>query len=230
MIQLLNTRLYKSLFETLAAGVAIQEEGIAMVFVKENGETKVQPSTGAAGEIFAGLALARNLPPSTLPFVEELVGELEGTFTRAPIAGQVNVRIKGGASLDIVTNPAATPTATEIVISGSTYKLHADNEGAALVAQYLYTPTVQEARMVIGDAPYGGLAANAMGKLACVKQGEVATSFFDASADWSTTMYARLGANGRFIPGTASNHLNNVVVKNAPSVGSPFLALEINIA
>ena len=67
MLQLRNTRIYKSLFENLATGVAIQEEGVALAFVKEAGETKVQPSTGAAGERFAGFAIARNMPPQTLP-------------------------------------------------------------------------------------------------------------------------------------------------------------------
>jgi len=228
MLQLRNTRIYKSLFENLATGVAIQEEGVALAYVKEAGETKVQPSTGADGERFAGFAIARNLPPQTLPLVEEGTAEASGSFTRAPIAGQVLVKV-GGVSLTVLTDPAATPQADEIVIVGSSYKVAAGNVGKALSAQYLYTPTVQEARTVIGDAPYGGLAANALGTVGVIKQAEVATSFFDASADWSNTTYAKLDAGGKLTVADATTGIPGLIVKNSPTVGSPFLVVEINV-
>lgn len=228
MLQLRNTRIYKSLFENLATGIAIQEEGVALEYIKEAGETKVQPSTGTAGARFAGIAIARNMPPATLPIVEEGIAEATGSFTRAPLAGQCLIKV-GGVALTIVADPAATPQADEIVVVGASYKLAASNVGKAMVAQYLYTPTVQEARTVIGDAPYGGLAANALGTIAAIKSAEVATSFFDASADWTDTTYAKLAAGGKFAPGTEADHIPGAIVKNSPNVGTPFLVLEINV-
>lgn len=228
MLQLRNTRIYKSLFENLATGVAIQEEGVALAFVKEAGETKVQPSTGAAGERFAGFAIARNMPPQTLPMVEEGVAEATGSLTRAPIPGQALIKV-GGVAMTIVTNPAVAPAADEILVVGADYKLDASNVGKALSAQYLYTPTVQEARTVIGDAPYGGLAANALGTVGCIKQAEVATSFFDASADWSDTTYAKLAAGGKLTVATEVDGIPGLIVKNSPTAGSPFLVVEINV-
>lgn len=230
MLQLLNTRFFKSLFENLATGVAISEEGIALVFTKEGGETKVQPSTGAAGERFAGVALARNLPPAALPIVEEgLIGaDGTGSLTRAPLAGQALLKV-GGVALTIVNDPAHVPAADEIVLAGTSFKVDVSNAGKKLSAQYLYAPTVQEARTVLGDAPYGGLAANALGTVAVIKQGQVATSFFDASADWSDTTYAKTVAGGKFAPADKATGIPGVVVKNSPSVGSPFLVLEINV-
>jgi len=93
----------------------------------------------------------------------------------------------------------------------------------------MYALSVAEARTIIGDAPYGGLAANALGTLACVKQGEVGTSFFDASADWSTATYAKLKDGGVFVPADAATGLVGVVVKNSPNSGNPFLVLELNV-
>jgi hypothetical protein len=230
MLQLRNTRIFKSLFENLATGVAIQEEGIALAFVKEAGSTKVQPSTGAAGEVFAGFALARNMPPATLPLVEDGVVDASatGSLTRAPIAGQALITV-GGVALAIIAS--GTPTAGEVVLVGANYVLDASNAGKAIHAQYLYAPTVQEARTVIGDAPYGGLAANALGTIAAIKQAEVATSFFDASADWSTALFAKLLAGGKLGPSTGPSDkaIPGLTVKDSPSAGSPFLVVEINV-
>jgi hypothetical protein len=232
MLQLRTTRIFKSLFENLATGVAIQEEGVALAFVKEAGETKVQLSTGAAGEVFAGFAIARNMPPATIPMVEEGVVEASasGSFTRAPLAGQVMVKV-GGAPMTVITDPLATPAADEILIVGASYQVAPANAGKAIFAQYLYQPTVAEARTVIGDAPYGGLSANALGTVGCLKQAEVGTSFFDASADWSNALFAKLAAGGRLAPSTgpADAAIPGLTVKSSPTAGSPFLVVEINV-
>jgi hypothetical protein len=230
MLQLRSTRLYKSLFEALATGVAIQEEGIALAFVKENGETKVQPSTGAAGERFAGVAIARNMPPASVPLVEEgiVAAGGSGALARSPIVGQLLVKVNGTA-LAVVNDPTHTPTAAEVVVVGGSYKTHADNVGKSVVFQYLYAPSVLEARQILGDAPYGGLAANALGTIGTIKQAEIGTSFFDASADWTDTTYAKLGAGGKFLPATASDGVRGIVVKNSPNAGNPFLVLDLNV-
>lgn len=230
MLQLRQSTFYKTLFETLASGVAIQEEGIALVFVKEDGDTKVIPSTGAAGERFAGIAIARNMPPAQVPAVEEGVISASGTGTlaRTPVVGQLLVKVSGTV-LTVVTDPTHTPNDSEIVVVGANYKVSNANAGQPAVFQYLYRPTVLEARTLLGDAPYGGLAANALGTVGVLKQAEVGTSFFDASKDWSNTLYAKLGAGGIFVPGTASDHTPGITVKNTPNSGSPFLVVDINV-
>lgn len=228
MLQMRNTRLYKSLFEQLASGVMIQEEGIALGYIKENGETVVQPSTGANGERFAGIALARNMPPNTLPMVEEgSIEEGSGELTRAPIAGQLLVTLDGVAAEIVATADLVAPG--KVFVSGANYQVDAADVGKKARFQYHYVPSTVEARTILGDLPYGGLAANATGTIAVIKQGTVATSFFDASADWSNTTYAKLGAGGRLMPATAATGIQGVVVKNSPSVGNPFLVVELNI-
>lgn len=225
MMQLRNTRLYKSLFENLASGSAISEEGVALTYVKEAGETKVE--IGVAGGLFAGLAMARNMPPQSLPLVESGVISVSGTgkLTRAPIAGQLLVKIDGV----VATVVAGAPAAGEVNVADDAYTFNAGDAGKTATFQYMYVPSVVEARAVVGDAPYGGLAANALGTIACIKQGEVATNFFDASADWSTALYAKVVAGGKFAPATAATGIPGVVVKNSPSASNPFLVLEVNV-
>jgi hypothetical protein len=225
MLQLRNTRLYKSLFENLASGVTIQEEGVPLTFVKENGETKVE--IAVAGGIFAGVALARNMPPQTLPMVESgtVPASGSGSLTRAPITGQLLVKIDGAVA-DVV---AGAPAAGEVSVVGDAFEFNVADAGKSVVFQYHYYPTVLEARTIIGDAPYGGLAANALGTIAAVKQGEIATSFFDASVDWSDVIKVAV-ADGKFVPAGANNAIENVMVKNTPSAGNPFLVLSMSIA
>ena len=225
MLQLRNTRLYKSLFENLASGVAISEEGVALTYVKEGGETKVE--IGKVGGKFAGIALARNMPPAALPMVEGGVIPTsgKGDLTRAPIAGQLLVKIDGAVA-DVVT---LAPEAGEVRVVGDKYEFNVADAGKVASFQYLYVPSVVEARSVMGDLPYGGLAANALGTIACIKQGEVATSFFDASADWADALYAKVVAGGKFAPATEATGISGVTVKSSPTAGSPFLVLEMNI-
>lgn len=224
MLQMRHTRLTKSLFETLASGVVLQDEGCPLTFVKENGETRVELAVD--GGKFAGIAIARHVPPTFLPMVEGgLIGEGgAGELARTPVAGQLLVKIDG-----VVANiVAADPVAGEVRMSGSAYQFSPDDEGKMASFQYHYAPTVAEARTVVGDTPYGGLSANALGTVAVIKQGEVATSYFDASADWSSALHAKL-VGGKFAPATASQGLPGVTVKNSPSAGSPFLVLELNV-
>lgn len=225
MLQLRNTRLYRSLFDNLASGVSISEEGVALTYVKEAGETKVE--IGVAGGEFAGVALARNLPPSTLPMVESGVIPVSatGNLTRAPMAGQLLVKIDGV----VATLVADAPAVGEVAVVADTYEFNSADAGKVASFQYMYAPTVAEARAVLGDMPYGGLAANALGTIGVVKQGEIATSFFDASADWSSAMYAKCGANGYFVPATKASAIPGVIVKNSPTAGNPFLVLELNV-
>ena len=62
MLQMRNTRLFKSVFEALASGVSIQEEGVPMTYVKEAGDTKVEIGVEAGvGRIPERVARAR--PP-----------------------------------------------------------------------------------------------------------------------------------------------------------------------
>ena len=229
MLQLRETRIIRSLPERVAPGVVIPEEGIPLSYVKVDGETCVQPCTGAADEIFAGVSLSRNSPPAALPMVVEFAyGSGSGKFPRAPIGGQLMVKnVADGVTRTVV---AAAPAAGEIQVDAQgNYALNVADAGANFTAQFHYIPSVVEAQSIIGDAPIGGLPSTALGEIGALKQATISTNFFDASVDWSTAMYVAL-ANGMFTVGSAADHVPNVVVRNAPSADNAFLTLSINVA
>ena len=229
MLKLLNTRVFKSVNEDLAPGAAVQEEGVALAYTRVNGTTYVQPCTGTDGEIFAGLSMIRNLPPSLYPVVEEVIVAADGTFTlsHAP-EGAFLIKL-GNTPLDIVTTPPA--DATEAELNGVNGVTHVSSAGKKLIAQYQYKITVAEARQLLGDMPYGGNAANLMGFVSAVKQATpIATSFYDPSKDWTNALGVKLAAGGRLAPAaTKAEMIPNVVLKNTPSAANPFIEIELNL-
>lgn len=229
MLQLRETRIIRSLPENVAPGVIIHEEGVPLAYVKVNGEQFVQPCTGASGELFAGFSLSRNVPPAVLPKVEQIVGKV-GTqsLMRAPVAGQVLVKAADGSTRTIIATGA--PAATEVKISAQgDFTNHADDVDVSFTVQYMYIPSVIEAQTVVGDLPIGGLPSSAMGTIGSIKQANISTNFYDASADWSNVSLVKLGA-GVLVPGTAADHVPGVIVKNAPSVDNGFLTVGLNVA
>ena len=229
MLQSRETRITRTKHANVVSGHVIPEEGMALVYVKEDGETKVQLSTGAAGEIFAGVSQSRNSPPAALPFVQEgVIPAVEAVeLPRTPIAGQLLVRVAGTQKTIVTGAPA---DATEVQLSGRSLVFFAGERAKGYSAQFLYAPTVTEARTVIGDAPIGGLSSTAQGVIGRLLDAEFSTNMFDASADWTDVMFVKTGPGGTFVPGTANDRIQNAIVKNAPNSGNPFLALGINVA
>lgn len=229
MLQLRETRITRTKHENVLSGVIIPEEGMALVYVKENGETKVTLSSGAANEIFAGVSFSRNVAPASMPFVQEASIPVAETLelVRTPNAGQINVKV-AGVQKDVVS--AAPADATEVQLSGRTLVFFAGEKGKSVTAQFTYAPTVVEARSVIGDGPHGGLSSTSQSVIGTLKDAFFATNMFDASADWADAMYVALGAGGTFVPGTLASHIPNVMVRNSPNAANPFLVLSVNVA
>lgn len=229
MLQQRETRQVRSRFNPLLSGEVVAEEGIAMVYAKEDGETKVKKSTGQAGEIFAGVSAARNTPPALLPIVQdqEVPASLSIQLVRTPVPGQLLVKVAG---VQVTVVSGAPADATEVKLSGTTLTFHADAALLPVFAQYLYAPTVIEARQIIGDAPIGGLATTPQGVCGCLTDAQFGTNFYDASADWSDAFYVKTAAGGTFTVGTAADHTPNVIVKKAPNAANPFLVLSCQVA
>lgn len=224
MIQYANTRFTRATAEPMAAGLVLREEGIPLDYIKVEGQRVVNTANGG---MFAGIAIAKAYPPASLPMVEEFVIPADGTVElgRVPTTALL-VKINGviataGAGVGKYQFTAATNVAT----------FDAADIGKKCVVQYAYAPSVEEARMLVGDEPYGGQAANIAGVVSCLKHAdEVATSFFDASKDWTNVLYVAT-ENGKFIPAAdAATGIAGVSVKNAPNVGCPFLVLSLNVA
>lgn len=210
------------------SGVDIAEEGKALVYDKEGLDTVVRPSTGAEGEIFAGISLTRNSPPATLPWVGEnnVPASLTMQLPRTPLSSQIMVKLNGIKAKLVASTPAA---AGEVQLVKDVLTFHVDDEKKAYFVQMQYTPSVQEAAQVLGAFPIGGLAAQAQGVVGVTNKGDIATSFFDPSADFQTALKVRLGADGRFTTGGQGTELDNVVIVTAPSADNATLVLRLNV-
>jgi len=222
------TRTFNTEFRDVEPGIIIQEEGVALVWTKVNGRSYVRPSTGAAGEIFAGFALNRNSPPSFLPkIVSGVVVPESGVvdLARQPITGQILVQV-GGDTLSISANA---PVAGKVQLigtklyfftgtpaAGANPAVPGDN-GKDLFVQFMYEPTVSEARTVLGDLQIGGLASTEQERIGVTTRAEqLATTFYDASSDWSAVVHPKLGVDGRLTASGNGEVLSNVIVMQTP--------------
>jgi len=228
MLQLRETRIVLTQISDVLSGHVVAEEGVALAYVKEGAETKVQTSTGVAGEIFAGVSLSRNVPPAVLPLVIDGLIATDNTFElpRNPIAGQLLVKINDVEATIV----PGTPVAADEVQVGNLVLNFTGVAGAKVSVQMMYSPTVIEARSIIGDAPIGGLSSTAQGSIGVIKDAIIGTNMYDASVDWSAAMFVKLAAGGTFTVGTLLDHIPNVIVKVSPSAANPFLVLSLNVA
>lgn len=226
MLQLRETRLIRSLPELLLPGVdAPLEEGGALVYVKgADGETYVRTSTGNAGEIFAGVGFGRQMPPQLVPISDSVVvdASLVVTLPRTPFGDQLSF-------VDPITNTLVDPSAYSVQGALVTFDAALKDKQLSYVLRFV--PTVDEARALLGDMPFGGNAFGNLGAINSLKQGTVGTSMFDASGDWTKAMGVKLAAGGLLAAAkNAAEAIPGVVVKNSPNVGNPYLVLALNIA
>lgn len=214
----------------LLPGEVIHEEGVALVWAREGGHSYLRLSTGAAEEVFAGFALARSMPPSHMNRVEEFVIDSTKKFTasRVPTAGAMLVKVDGAKAEQEAT--ASASAAGKVGVQGADLYFHADDVGKKVRIQYGYELTVTEARSYTADAPIGGLASNIAGRIGYIKLGNIATSMFDPTADWSVdnVMHPSLGPDGLLTIGGAGTELKGCIIKEAPTSERGFLVIEMS--
>lgn len=214
----------------LLPGEVIHEEGVALVWIREDGHSYLRLSTGAANEVFAGFALARSMPPQYMNRVEEFVIDATKKYTasRLPEAGKLLVKIDGVKADQEAT--ASASAAGKVGVQGADLYFHADDIGKDVRIQYAYELTVTESRSYTADAPIGGLASNIEGRAGYIKLGNVATSMFDPSADWTAdnVLHPVLGPNGLLTIGGTGTVLKGCIIKQAPTTERGYLIVEMS--
>lgn len=225
-----NCSIVKTNEADLLPGHAISEEGVALVWTRENGKAFVMESTGAPGEVFAGFAISRPIPPAFSTQIEEFVVGADGTFIfdRMPIADQIFVKIDGVTMVQ-ESGGTAPDDKTSVTIDGAAMQIHADLIGKSAYVQYHYELSAMEARSITGDAPIGGLSGNIQGRCGFIEIGDVGTNMFDASVDWSddSKLNPSLGAGGRLTIGGNGTKLTGIIIKEAPSADDASLVLTV---
>jgi hypothetical protein len=234
MLQLRDTRIFRTQHAKVENGILIAEEGIALIYTKTggDGDTVVAPAAGGDETAFAGVSYERFTPPGVYPFISDYAvpAGLTVELPRTPIAGKLLVKnADTGVAYTIVTT---TPDAdTKVEITGDTLTFNAGLDPLPnITVQFLYAPSVLEARLYTGDAPIGGLPSHSLDVIGRILQGDISTTFYDASKDWSAVLTVGLGAGGYFVPSTSGHVIPGVIVKNTPNASNPFLILGLNVA
>lgn len=230
MLQLANTRFGSTFNRAVATGATIWTEGVALSYVMQNGQAMVRPSTGVAGEIFAGLSLSRNSQSRRLTEMLNVVVPSSAPYTfqlpHTPITGELAVR-----GLTLVT---AAPSAGEVQSVGKTLTFNAAEAGKVFEVGLAFIPSVLESVAASGNDPVGGLASASVGIVGVIKEGDVYTDQFDVTADWIGNgvdpVPVYLGAEGRFTTKTGGSLLGSVTVLSVPTSGNAFLGLSVRSA
>jgi hypothetical protein len=204
-----------------APGAVIRAEGLALVRQANAQSAGVLPSTGQAGEIFAGFAMAGT---SAAPFLEAMTNKVETfvvpttgviTLSRPPVTGQTFVF--DNTLGEAVTSPA---------VSGS--QVSGLTAGDEVTVTYKYALTVLEARAIFGDVEPGGYSGDYISQIGVAKRGLLYTGEFDASVNWEAATAIKLAPGGQLTDQTGSGVTIPATVVAVPGVEYPYLGIEFS--
>jgi hypothetical protein len=238
MLNLAGTRIVKSLNRPVLAGVEITAEGTPLVNVVSGGIGYVKPCAGGAGERFAGFALSRTMIPGQAAYVEPYTvtagaGLLNPLQKSNVVAGQIRVdQVNADGSLTNFTAVAAPATAGHYSLTGNVVSFHANDIGKNFSIQYRYVPSAVEAVDMFGVGDVGGVSATAfLSDISIITEGDISTSEFDGSVDWSAagaTIY--LGPNGLLT--TTNTGGNSIALPELNIIAAPnsqYAFLSVNM-
>jgi hypothetical protein len=209
----------------VAPGAQFYAEGQVAVTTQGATSAGVQPSTGAATDVFAGFVFAGT---SAAPFSETYYNKVE-QFT-VPATGIVTLSLTPLAGQVFVYDNTTKAVAAGATVSGQ--NVSGLTAGDTVTVTYKYALTVIQARALFGDVQPGGYIGNYVGQIGVITRGTVWTSEFDASKNWaaaggsaSTQLVAV--ANGQVslgTPGTTGVAIPGYV-KGVPGQDTPFLGI-----
>jgi hypothetical protein len=232
MIKQQSTRIRNSLHRDVALGYDIKNEGVALVYVLENGVGKVKPAGGISGEKFAGISLSQTQVPDSIARIDSftLAGDASVTLNRGNvISGQILVLLDGTKLT--ATTGSVDAGKYKITLLTGVIELNTSDTGSpsntkTLSVQYRYTPTVTEAIQIQGNGPVGGVTgASSLGVVGVIVDGDVATDQYDSSDNWAAGGPIYLGGSGMFTLKSGGTELKNANILSIPALGSAFLTI-----
>jgi len=226
-----DTKVMQSIERAVAVGSTITAEGQALVTTTSGGVFGVSASTGTSADVaaFAGVSLAQQLTMLFSPALDNLVVNtgLAVTTTYTPYTGTLRVvNLTRDPTLALLAGAAA----GNYGISGNTITVvtgGATVAGDTLAVYYRYTPTTLEALAIQGNIPPGGAASLTLGSVGVITQGDILTSEYDTTVDWTAAnVVIKTGANGVFTIGGSGATVNGFVTA-VPSSTSPYLGIHL---
>ena len=234
----------------IATGYGVETEGLALTMVIENGEMKVKPSDGTAGEKFIGFSLTRAENVTTEPRIEDVISSttLDPTYNTSYVQLSSTTPVVKSGSPDTVvsrvvdmdtattltnvgTDPSAVSAATEYVIT-DTGVLHVHNSlaGHALRVYWRVNLTAVEVNYKYRHAFIGELTPTEMGIVdVATAHGVIYTSEYDVTVDWADATIqsqgAYTGANGQ-LTSQANGGVKVGEIVSVPTASSPYLGVK----
>lgn len=239
-IDLKRTYSSQRLGRELAAGTIVEQEGLLMVAVIEDGVEKAGIAATAAGtDIVIGYSQTADSQPTRTSAVEEITVPSAPATLEVDLRNQnlVSSRIRavtaGGLVLTIDETFAGSPADDTVKIDLATgrLKFHPDEAGATVTVTYLYDLTLTESKQKFGERFFNnfGLHAEHGAIEVGAGLGELWTDQFDASLDYSAGTALTLGDGGQITQGGAGPTLNATVV-HVPTTDNPYLGIKFRFA
>jgi hypothetical protein len=218
-----NTRLIAQTIveEPLDPSVVPSESGLAYIRVAgANGKAALKPSTGAASEVFAGVAILDKIAAASsvrwmLPAVVPASSPYTVTLPDALGISNLTVYAADGVT--------ALATTTDYTVAGNVLTFVAGHAGQTVYLCYNYTLSPTQLQFM-GVSPIPS-AASLIGSIAVAKG--LVNAFvnnFDASKVFAINDSVTLGANGLFTKGGTGTVIGHVI--GAPTAQDPFLGIE----
>jgi len=233
MIDLKRTHSDLKLSRMLAAGTVVDQEGLLLCSVLEDGVEKaalVANPTGA--EKVIGFSMTGDSQPAQTANVETVKVPATGAYVAQLsktniVAGKVRL-VAAGAALTIVTS--GSPAAGEVLVNHATGALtfNAAEAGKTVEATYIYELTLSQSKAMFGQRHINNFGLHAeFGQVEIQSgHGELYTDAFDASQDYAASGDLKLGANG-IITKTGNGPVLNATVVHVPNAEVPFLGVRI---
>lgn len=226
MLNFADSKIMQSTERPVATGYTVTAEGAALIQDAVNGGVRM--TAGVSTEIFAGVSLSQQLTPLAFPRLEALTvdGALYTvTLFGTPISGTLRVVNAAGSAL-----AAGTPTsdATKYSISGNVITVNSTLAATTITVSYRYVPTTVQAKYLQGDIPPGGAASLILDSVGLITSGDIVTSEFDTSVDWTSvnaSTHIQLAAGGLFTVGGSGAVVPNSYVYKLPTTSYNWLGI-----
>lgn len=232
MIDLKKTHTDSTLKRSLAAGTIVEQEGLLLCAVLQDGVEKAAIVAAPAGsEKVVGFSKTADSQPARTSNVEDVKVPSTGNYVAQLsktnlVAARVRAEVIGGPTLTIITTGTPASGEVKVALATGALEFHVDQAGAKVKFTYLYDLTINQSKQMFGERHVNNRDLHSeFGEIELGSgYGELYTDQFDASADWAATGAIRLGANG-ILTKSGSGPVLSLTVVSVPSAESPMLGV-----
>ena len=225
---------------SLAAGTVIEQEGLILCSVLEDGVEKLAlVDVVQGGELPIGFSKTADSLPDRTSFFETVTvpsapASLEADLrNRNLVLSRVRAVDSAGAVLTIDPVFAGAPAAgtVKVDLAQGRVKFHANQAGLDVSFTYLYSLTLTEAKQKFGERFINNRGLHAEFGFCEAGSGhvELYTDQYDASADWSVGNPILLGDAGQLVQAGAGAVLKAQVI-HVPGADSAYLGVRIHFS